>query len=298
MADPLFEEQDTREMAHPEPDDCRDGDTSFNQWLADVWDEEVEPPYGKRHWELILEHLRMPERPQVLVAGCSTGAIIPVLLRLMEPPDQGRVIALEAQGPLLEKARQRVAEYDRRRVFLKGESMRKLRFADNVFDVVLSSLTWLDLPEPGVALKEFYRVLGPGGQVALGLPLRGTLQEVYDLFAEVALKYDLPDVHRALEALMKRSHPEEAEARALLEGVGFDDVMVWSQDFEMGFSSGREFFDSVLVKALFEPRWRKVAGEMTDPLFGRTQETIDTYFAGEPFLVRLAAGCVIGVKSR
>lgn len=291
MVDSDLEAEDTQEIALP-----GDEDSSFNRWLADVWDEEVEPPYGKLHWDLILQHLQMPLRPQVLVAGCATGAIIPALLRQMEPPDQGRVIALESQAALLHKARQRVAECDRRRVFLKGESMRRLRFADGVFDVVVSNLTWLDLPEPGVALEEFFRVLSPGGHVALGLPLSGTLQEIYDLFAEVALKYDLPDVHRGLEALMKRRHPEESEARALLEGVGFGDVTVWTQEHEMSFTSGQEFFDSVLIRALFEPRWRKVAGELADPLFAYTRETIDTYFTGEPFLVRLVAGCICGVR--
>lgn len=290
------EDAATRETVPPGPEEGKVEETAFTRWLADVWDDEVEPGYARRHWDLILQHIDMPARPQVLVAGCSTGAIIPALLRSMNPPNQGRVIALEVQGPMLEKARQRVAECDRRRVFLKGESMRKLKFADNVFDVVISSLTWLDLPEPGVALKEFFRVLGPGGQVALGLPLRGTLQEVYDLFAEVALKYDLPDVHKVLEQQMKRRHPDEAEARRLLEGVGFQFVTVHSEEHEMAFSSGRDFFESVLVKALFEPRWYNVAKEHLEILIGHTRSTIDTYYAGDPFQVRLVAGCLCGVK--
>lgn len=296
MSDSQLEDEKTREIASPSAEEGRVEDDAFVRWLADIWDDEVEPPFAKYHWDLMLEHLELPQRPQVLVAGCSTGAIVPALLQMMDPPDQGRVIALEAQPAMLEKARQRVAECDRRRVFLKGESMRKLRFADSVFDVVLSSLAWLDLPEPGVALKEFYRTLAPGGRVALGLPLRGTMQEIYDLFAEVALKYDLPDVHRVLEQQMKRRHPEEAEARRLLEGVGFHFVNVVAREHEMGFSGGHDFFDSLLVKALFEPRWRKVAGEYADALFSHTRAAIDTYYASEPFPVRLVTGCAVGVK--
>jgi SAM-dependent methyltransferase len=290
------EEDSTLETAHPEPGDGRGATSAFTRWLADVWDDEVEPIYAGHLWNLILEHLEMPARPQILVAGCSTGAIIPALLRAMDPPNQGRVIALEAEGPMLEKARQRVAECDRRRVFLKGESMRKLKFADRVFDVVISNMSWLDLPEPGAALREFFRVLGPGGVVALGLPLRGTLQEVYDLFAEVALKHDLPDVHRVLEQQTKHMNPDEAEARRLLEGVGFQLVSVHSRDHEISFSSGRDFFESVLVKALFQPRWATVARNHIDALVEHTRSAIDTYYAGDPFLVRLVAGCVCGVK--
>lgn len=287
-------ESETKEVfgALTEPRD----DDAFAQWLADVWDEEVEPLYARHHWELLLENLELPSRAQLLVAGCSTGAIIPALLRRMNPAENGRVIALETRGPLLAKARARVEEYDRRRVFLRGESIRKLKFAAEVFDAVLSSLTWLDLPEPGVALEEFYRVLKDDGQVALALPLRGTMQEVYDLFAEVALKFELPEVHRRLEEQMKRRHPEAQAAKQLLEGVGFRDVTVTTRYHEMTFPAEGDFFSSLLVRALFERRWRRAAGDNADTLFKQTHRAINTYFASEPFHVQLIAACLIGKK--
>ncbi len=271
-------------------------EAAFARWLAEVWDEEIEPTFARRHSELLLEHLVLPPRPQVLVAGCSTGAIIPALLRRMSNRTQGRVIALEARGPLLAKARSRVEEYDRRRVFLRGESIRKLRFAANVFDVVLSSLSWLELPEPGVALEEFYRVLIPGGEVALSLPLSGTLQEVYDLFDEVTLKYELPEVHRQLEEQRRRRHPETDAAKSLLEGVGFREVEVTSKEHELTFPADSDFFSSILVKALYQPRWRRAAGKHADALFRHTRDAIDTYFGSEPFQVRLVTGRLRGVK--
>jgi len=275
---------------------ARDGDSDFSAWLAEVWDDEIEPIYAKHHWELIRDNVTLPPRAQVLVASCSTGALIPELLRRMAPNENGRVIALEARGPLLAKARERISEYDRRRVFLRGESIGKLKFADDVFDIVASSLTWLDLPEPGMALREFFRVLNPGGQVSLALPLRGTLQEVFDLFAEVTLKYEQPEVHRKIEEQMKRRHPEEAEAIKLLEGVGFEDVNVEARELEMVFPAGRPFFESVLVKALYESRWRNAAGDFADKLFRQTHSAIETYFGSDTFHVRLVAGCVNGYK--
>lgn len=286
-------------MTDPEQQDDgyrEEADASFARWLADVWDDDIEPRYARHHWELILQHLELPPRPQVLVAGCSTGAIIPALLRQMPALEQGRVIALEGRGPLLAKARARVEDYNRRRVFLRGESMRKLKFAAGVFDEVISSLSWLDLPEPGVALEEFHRVLIPGGQLSLGLSLRGTLQEIYDLFAEVTLKYEMPEVHRALEEQMKRRHPDEAEAHILLEGVGFEDVVVHSHEVEMTFRPDEDFFSTVLVKALFESRWRNATGDFGDELFKHTREAINTYFGSEAFQVRLVAGCITGTK--
>ncbi len=274
------------------------GEHIFGHWLAEVWDEEIEPLFGQRFSEPLLARLELPERAQVLVAGCSTGMIIPAVLERLEAVGQGRVIALEANGYLLEKARSRVAELDRRRVFLKGESMRKLRFADGVFGVVVSSLSWMDLPEPEVAIKEFYRVLEPGGSVALALPLRGTLQEIYDLFAEVALKYDLPEVQRSLEHQIKRRHPQPDDARRLLAEVEFENIDLYSEEYSLSFSSGVAFFESVFFKGLFEPQWRRIAGDTSDTLFDRTREAIDKYFVGDSISIRLVVGCLFGTKPR
>jgi SAM-dependent methyltransferase len=287
-------DEDTRETTTARAG--AENDESFGLWLAEVWDEEIEPPFARRFWEMALEELTVPPKGQVLVAGCSTGAIIPVLFDQVVAAGQGRVIALEARGPLLAKARARVAELDRRRVFLKGESIRKLRFANEVFAAVVSSLSWMDLPEPGTALDEFYRVLVPGGQVTLAVPLEGTLQEIYDLFSEVALKYDLPDVSKALEAQRNERHPSDDDAKQLIEGVGFRDVTLRFEERSLTFSTGRAFFESVLVKALFEPRWREVAGEDTNDMFRYTREAIDTYFVGEPLTVGLIVGCLTGRK--
>jgi SAM-dependent methyltransferase len=274
------------------------GDDTFARWLAEVWDEEIEAVYARRFLDLLLPALVLPERGQILVAGCTTGSVIPAIFERLSGAGSARVIALEARGPLLAKARARVAELDRKRVFLKGESLGKLRFADGVFASVVSNLAWLELPEPGLALAEFARVLSPAGQLALTVPLDGSFQEVHDLFAEVALKYDMTEVHRSIELDMRRHHPSEAEARHLLEEVGLREVIVRSDEQSLVFSSGRAFFESVLVKALFEPRWRKVVGEKADDLFRYTREAIDTYFVGESLSVRLVVGCVTGEKAR
>ena len=273
-----------------------EGQSEEERWLAEVWDKEIAPQYSGPHRKLLLRDLHLPPRAQVLVAGCATGAIIPRLLKGMENTDQGRIIALEARAALLNRARIRTADCDPRRVFLRSEPLQSLKFADNVFDVVVSNLVWLDLADPGSALREFFRVLTPQGRLLLGFPAQGTFQEIFDFFAEVTLKHELPTVQRNLDALRRRCFPAATEIHNALEAIGFGDVTHAEEEHQLTFASGQAFVDSALVRGLFGPRWHEAAGEQTDMLLARTQETIDTYYDGEPCTVQLVAAMASGVK--
>jgi SAM-dependent methyltransferase len=276
--------------------DPNEGQSEEERWLAEVWDEEIVPHYSGPHLELLLRGLHLPPRAQVLVAGCDTGSIIPGLLKQMETTDQGRIIALEERVALLNKARIRTADCDPRRVFLRSEPLQSLKFADNVFDVVISNLVWLDLADPGAALREFFRVLTPQGRLLLAFPTQGTFEEVFDFFAEVTLKHELPAVQRNLDALRRRCFPAVVEIHHALEAIGFRDVTHDTEDSKISFSSGKAFIEAPLVRGLFEPRWREAAGEQTDMLLACTQETIDTYYDGEPYTVQLVAAMTSGIK--
>jgi len=132
-------------------DDAADGYDLF----AAVWDRTVAASALRRFDELLVQHT--PPGADVLDVAAGTGRRTRRILDLTDPR---RVVALDGSQGMLDVARRSVA--DPRVEFVQGDAC-ELPFPDASFDVVCS--TWLlsILHDPRAAVREFLRVLKPGG---------------------------------------------------------------------------------------------------------------------------------------
>lgn len=96
-----------------------------------------------------------------LDGGCGVGGLTTALQRR-----QARVIAVDIGQQLLSETRARVGCAAAR------ASILTLPFADDTFDVVLSSEVIEHTPSPAAAAAELYRVVRPGGHLVLSTPNR------------------------------------------------------------------------------------------------------------------------------
>nr|WP_269781521.1 class I SAM-dependent methyltransferase [Nocardia bovistercoris] len=96
---------------------------------------------------------------RVLDAGCGTGVLA------AELTERGaRVTGMDLSGSMLEIARARLGPDASLR---QGDLSAPLPFSDNVFELILSSLVMHYLHHWEPTLREFRRVLSPGGRVVL-----------------------------------------------------------------------------------------------------------------------------------
>jgi ubiquinone/menaquinone biosynthesis C-methylase UbiE len=130
------------------------------------------------------------QRLHILDAGCGTGAAVAGYLA-----DYGRVTAFDAAPSALNYC-------SRRRIrCLTCASVVSIPFRSAFFDLVTSfdvlSERWVsnDL----AALKEFYRVLAPGGRLLLRLPALKWLRGQHDRAVNVSHRYTRHEVVEKLE---------------------------------------------------------------------------------------------------
>ncbi|MEV0586613.1 class I SAM-dependent methyltransferase [Nonomuraea sp. NPDC050310] len=104
--------------------------------------------------------LRVPAGGRWLDAGCGTGALAATVLGVAEPAE---VAGIDASVGFVAHARGQVS--DPRARFEVGDAQ-ALPYPDDRFDAAVSGLVVNFLPEPERALREFVRVVAPGGVVA------------------------------------------------------------------------------------------------------------------------------------
>lgn len=120
---------------------------------------------GRNFRDETLRHAALMPGERVLDVGCGTG----VLTRLAAQAvgSAGHVVGIDPAPRMIAVARENAAQTGSQAEF-KLAVIERLPFADNSFDVVLSSMMLHHLP-PDLkrdGLAEVYRVLKPGGRLA------------------------------------------------------------------------------------------------------------------------------------
>jgi ubiquinone/menaquinone biosynthesis C-methylase UbiE len=114
-----------------------------------------------------------------------------------------------------------------------------LPFPDGAFDVVLCQQGLQFFPNNAGALNEMYRVLGPGGRVAISVWRDVKHIPGYDALTEALTRHVSPEAGSFFR--MTGALDDAAELRRLLEDAGFEKVNVRPSSGTLRFSSVEAF---------------------------------------------------------
>ncbi len=111
----------------------------------------------------VLEDAGLSAGMVVLDVGCGAGDVAMIAAALVRPG--GRVVAVDVNPDVLERARSRADQAGHRNIdFVQGD-VRDLA-GDHIFDAVIGRLVLLHQTDPAAALAAICRRLRPGGVVA------------------------------------------------------------------------------------------------------------------------------------
>ncbi len=183
--------------------------------IADVYDSHYDGIRGREYHAHISGHVldALPKGSRLLDIGCGTGLFVRQYLKT-----GGSAFGLDISRGMIEKARQRCPECE----FLVGTAD-KLPFSDGNFDAVSSILAFTYLKRPEDMLSETYRVLRPGGKIAictLGKKL---------LTRGIPAIYHIGEKFRVKHLVMKNfgeHYYNEREMKILFSNAGFEDIRV------------------------------------------------------------------------
>lgn len=250
----------------------------------------VVPRYLLHFGELLLENLIESENARVCHIGCRTGY-----------PDRGialklpgsHIYGVDASNAALELARAKAATLREMSVDYLFADAFPLQFPDASFSHVLSIHPLFDPESRHALVDEMRRLLMPGGQLLLAVPLRGSFSEVADLLRECALKRDDSPLNLAVDRAMGRRPTVEGLAAELEEG-GLEAVDVSLRPLAIPYPSGRQFIEDPVTRLMLIPEFQRnlEMPDLTGPL-DYVRDAIDKYWSDGSFELSVNVGCVI-----
>ncbi len=101
----------------------------------------------------------------VVEVGPGKGSYTKAVARKIEP--EGVVYAIDIQQPILDKLQVRIDEAGIKNIIPKLDDAYNLDFDDNSVDIIFAIACLPEIPKPVKVLKEFKRILKPGGIISL-----------------------------------------------------------------------------------------------------------------------------------
>ena len=133
------------------------------QQLFDLWASYYDILFPSVFYQAIhkrlLEYVNLPREANVLDIGCGTGRLLD---RLASEEPTLQATGLDFSGEMIRQAR----AHNRHRpriIFLEGNAT-ALPFAENQFDAVFNTLSFLHYDSPEQVFQQVSRVLRPGGR--------------------------------------------------------------------------------------------------------------------------------------
>jgi ubiquinone/menaquinone biosynthesis C-methylase UbiE len=118
------------------------------------------------------------EKPKILEVGCSTGYVT----RYVAHKFDCEIIGVDLSTLLLDIAEEESRKLNLNNISFKYANVENLPFSDSTFDILYGEAITALVPDPIKVLKEYNRVLRPGGKIAtLDLFMKESLS---DEFAE------------------------------------------------------------------------------------------------------------------
>ena len=222
---------------------------------------------------LLLKHLKPAPNLMVLDIGSRAGFPLLELAQRL-----GKTCTCYGLDPWInanKRANEKISNYGITNATIIEGSAESIPFGDNSLDFIVSNLGINNFEDPAIVFGECFRVLKPGGQLALTTNLNGHWQEFYDVFANTLIETG----NNALidELKLHQEHRGTTESISqLFTNAGFASVEHHIDEFKMNFVDGSAFLNHSFIKLGWLASWKALVPEgQIDPFFPALEDNLN-----------------------
>ena len=173
----------------------------------------------------LLRGLEILDNPVALDVGCGTGIATFILMDLCDK--RGTFHGMDISQGMVDEAVKSAERLGYSNVSFKRGDAESLDYPDDMFDLVISNLVLHWVPDKKRAFSEIFRVLKPGGQIALTFNGDLHIIETLDIGAKIELEYPelIGGAKPAAEHISFQIGLEDTHY--LFDDIGFVDVSLY-----------------------------------------------------------------------
>ena len=193
--------------------------TYYDQYWKERGNEEYNAPYFQPMKKFLVRQLDpLGKELNILEAGCGAAAFTSTLKNYSSD-----IVATDISTEQLEINKSRYLDVK----FLFADLSERLPFQDNTFDVIWCSEVLEHLYSPLFALKEFNRVLKPGGKLLVTVPFHGMLKNLLIALFKFDRHYDpeYPHVRFFTKKTLQKLIEKSGFTKILTDTCGMEDPL-------------------------------------------------------------------------
>ena len=166
---------------------------------------------------------------QVLDIGCGTGVTTVPYARAVGPA--GHVTAADISKPMLDAARQRVADEGLGNVTLLLADAQVHEFPPAAFDLLTSRLGVMFFADPVAAFRNLFAALRPGGRLCMAVWATTAESAHQRLPLEIAVRHLGPPAPQPAHAPGPNAYGDRDYLRGILDAAGFAAIAIEPRPF-------------------------------------------------------------------
>lgn len=200
---------------------------------------------------------KIPMKPGMTVLDIGFGNGFPLIELSQRLGKESTVYGIDPWVAAMARVKRKIAAFGIQNVTLVEGDASAMEFADNMFDLVVSNTGINNFKDVEAVLLECFRVLKPGGEVALTTNPVGHMQEFYSILAESLEELKLDHLLEPMEEQRQHRYPEDKLVH-MLQGAGFGLPQLDRREYAMRFADGTAFLEHYFIKIGFLDGWKSI----------------------------------------
>ena len=185
---------------------------------------------------------RLNPLPGTKLLDVATGTGVVALAAAQAVGEQGRVMAIDLSEAMLDQLHEKIAKFGVQNIDLHVMDAGLLEFRRDYFDNIVCSYGIFFLPDMAAGLREWVRVLKPGGRVLFTAFGKRAFQPMMERLLKQLEPYDVENKgDNAVNTAMRLAEPDRC--RELLNKAGLQQTEVATEQFGYHLKDETQWWD-------------------------------------------------------